>query len=106
MNWHVEIAKTAEDDMEEIYQFIVVSLGEPGIAWKQTERIHDKIWKLDFMPERNPVISEEPWKSREIRRVNIDNYAAFCVLDSNSATATIIRILYSRRDLNNISWSD
>jgi len=74
ISWHVEITEQAEEDMEEIYQYIANSLQEPGIAWRQTERIRDKIANLSFMPERNPVIQEEPWKSREIRRVNVDNY--------------------------------
>lgn len=86
MNWYVEIAEAAEEDMEEIYQHIAVSLGEPGIAWKQIERIRDKIRKLNYMPERNPVIQEEPWKSREVRRANVDNYVAFYILDSKLTT--------------------
>jgi len=67
MDWHVEITKEAEQDVVEIYQYIAVSLQEPGIAWKQTGRIRDKLEKLSYMPERNSVIHDEPWKSREIR---------------------------------------
>jgi len=106
MDWHVEITQEAEQDMEEIYQYIAVSLQEPGIAWKQTERIRDKLEKLNRMPERNSVVQDEPWKSREIRRVNMDNYAAFYKLDSKSATVSVIRILYARRDLSSIMWQD
>jgi len=106
ISWHVEVTEQAEEDMEEIYQYIANSLQEPGIAWRQTERIRDKIANLSFMPERNPVIQEEPWKSREVRRVNVDNYAAFYVLDSKSATVAVIRILYAKRDLNSILMVD
>ena len=106
MDWHVEITQEAEQDMEEIYQYIAVSLQEPGIAWKQTERIRDKLEKLNRMPERNSVVQDEPWKSREIRRVNMDNYTAFYMLDSKTATVSVIRILYARRDLSSIMWQD
>jgi len=106
MDWHVEITEEAEQDVEEIYQYIAVSLQEPGIAWKQTERIRDKLEKLNHMPERNSVIQDEPWKSCEIRRVNIDNYAAFYMLNSKSATVSVLRILYARRDLSSIMWQD
>ena len=37
MDWHVEITEEAEKDIEGIYQYIAVSLGEPAIAWKQIE---------------------------------------------------------------------
>jgi plasmid stabilization system protein ParE len=106
MDWHVETTAIAEDDIEEIYQYIATVLGEPGIAWKQIERIRDKIGKLSYMPERNPIIQEEPWRFREIRRVNIDNYAAFYVLDNKTATVAVIRVLYARRDFGNITWED
>lgn len=102
MDWYVEIAVSAEEDIEEIYQYIAISLGEPNVAWNQTERIRDKIGKLSFMPERNPVIQEEPWKSREVRRVNVDNYAVFYLLDRKPAKVTVIRVLYSRRDLSSV----
>ena len=106
MDWHVEITEEAEQDMDEIYQYIAVSLQKSGIAWKQTERIRDKIAKLSYMPERNSIVQYEPWKSREVRRVNIDNFAAFYMLDSKSATVSVIRILYARRDLSSIIWQE
>ena len=106
MDWHVEITEEAEQDVEEIYQYIAVSLQEPGIAWKQTERIRDKLEKLNHMPERNSVIQDEPWQSREIRRINIDNFAAFYTMDKRTNTVTVLRILYARRDLSNIRLSD
>ena len=98
MDWHVKIAMKAEEDMEGIFQYIAISLESPGIAWNQAERIRSKIEKLGFFPERNPVIREEPWKSREEHGLNVDNYAAFYVLDRESATVTVIRILYAKRD--------
>jgi len=100
MDWHVEITGNAEEDIEEIYQYIAISLEEPDIAWNQTKRIRDKIGKLSYMPERYSVIQDEPWKSREVRRINIDNYAAFYLVDSKSAKVTVIRVLYARRDLS------
>ena len=106
MDWHVEITVEAEQDVEEIYQYIAVSLQEPGVAWKQTQRIRGKLEKLNHMPERNSIIQDEPWRSREIRRVNIDNYAAFYVLDSKSATVSVLRILYARRDLSSFMWQN
>ena len=106
MDWRVEIAEKAEEDMEDIYQYIAISLGEPGIAWKKTELIRDKIESLSYMPERNQVVQDEPWKSREVRRLNIDNYAVFYSTDRKTKKVTALRILYARRDLNGICLSD
>jgi len=99
MIWHVDISKVAEQDIEGIYQHIAISLGEPTIAWKQVERIRAKIDKLSYMPERNQIIQDEPWISRNARRINVANYAVFYVLDSTSSTVTVFRVLYAKRDL-------
>ena len=102
MDLHVYIALQAENDIDEIYRYIAFSLEEPNNAWNQIKRIREQIGKLSKMPERFPVIDEEPWKSRGVRRVNIDNYAAFYVLDKDSGTVVVIRVFYSRRDIGNI----
>ena len=102
MDWLVEITAQAEKDIMEIYQYIALSLGEAKIAWNQTERIREKINKLNSMPERFSVVDEEPWKSRGIRRVNVDNYAAFYIVDRELGEVRIIRVLYARRDFSSI----
>ena len=106
MIWHVDISKVAEQDIEGIYQHIAISLGEPTIAWKQVERIRAKIDKLSYMPERNQIIQDEPWMSRDAHRVNIDNYIAIYVLDKKSSTVTVFRVLYAKRDLTDVSLLD
>ena len=98
MDWHVEIAAQAENDITEIYWYIAYTLLEPGIAWNQIERIRKNINKLSNMPERFPIIDEEPWKSRGVRRLIIDNYVAFYVLDAELNTVKVIRVLYARRN--------
>jgi len=107
MEWYIEISKKAEEDLEGIHQYIAFSLGGTGTAWKQTERIRDKIYKLNNMPERYPVVQEEPWKSRGVRRINVDNYSAFYIVDKESCTVDVLRVFYSRRDLlNTLLWNE
>ena len=99
MNWDVELAENAEDDIENIYNYIAVTLDEPVIAWNQTERIRDKIKKLCYLPKRYPVVQDEPWKSRKVRKMTIDNYTVFYFLNDAASTVTVIRVFYSRRNI-------
>ena len=100
-DWHVDITTQGEYDIMEIYAYIAFTLEEPGTAWKQTMRIRKSIRKLSNMPERFPIVDEEPWKSRGVRRLNIDNYVAFYILDNESNTVQVFRVLYARRDFTN-----
>ena len=101
-DWLVVLTAEAENDIEEIFRYIAFTLIEPAVAWNQTERIRRGIGKLSFMPERCHIIDEEPWKTRGVRRLNIDNYAAFYVLDKDSYCVNVVRVLYGGRDFSDI----
>lgn len=40
-------------------------------------RILEQVEKLDDMPNRFPLFEKEPWRSRGLRKLIIDNYIAF-----------------------------
>ena len=97
--WYVSISEPAEHDLDSIYKHITESLLEPVIAWNQIERIREAIFKLDQMPERFPLYQEEPWLSLGIRRMNIDNYAVFYLIDDSSNSVSVVSVIYSRRNI-------
>lgn len=49
----------------------------PETAKKQVMRILEQVEKLDDMPNRFPLFEKEPWRSRGLRKLIIDNYIAF-----------------------------
>jgi toxin ParE1/3/4 len=60
-----------------IYEYIAFSLLEPATAKKQTRRIMDAAAKLKQMPLRHQLYQKEPWRSKGLRVLHIDNYLAF-----------------------------
>lgn len=50
--------------------------------------------RRDFIYER------EPWKSRNTRVVPVDNYAIFYIPDKTKKLVTVIRVMYSGRDVD------
>lgn len=93
----------AKDDLKGIYSYIASTLLVPSIAEGQINRIRKTIRALDFMPSRNPVVDWEPWKSMGMHKVPVDNFVIFYTVDDSCVTVTIIRILYSGRDIANIA---
>ncbi len=59
------------------------------------------ILSLDNMPERHRLYEREPWKSRGLRVLPIDNYVIFYISDAATMIVTIIRIMYGGRDVEN-----
>ncbi len=50
------------------------------------------------MPKRQNLVKDEVLSSRGIRRLLVDNYMIFYVVDDSKKKVTVIRILYFRRD--------
>lgn len=50
------------------------------------------------MPERFCVYDKEPWKTRGLRIMPVDNYLVFYIPDKKTQTVTVIRVMYGRRD--------
>ena len=89
----------AEIDLDEIYTYIAEVLMVPITAWHQIEHIRDAVQSLDEMPERGTLLQDEPWRSRGLRQVFIDNYVIIYDIHKQSFTVTVIAIIYSRRNI-------
>lgn len=73
----VEITNEALDDMEQLYNHIADVLQVPENAMDQYNRIADAILTLDTMAERISIMESEPERSKEMRRLLVDNYSVF-----------------------------
>jgi toxin ParE1/3/4 len=100
MTYRIKLTEQAQQDLRDIYEYIAFSLFEPVIAKNLKNRIVDRLNSLREMPQRYPIYQEEPWKSRELRRINIGNYSGFYLISKE--TVQVIRIVYGGRDINTI----
>ena len=98
MEYSLEITDRAQHDLREIYNYIAESLMEPTTANKQLERIEEGILSLKHMPLRIAMEQNESLKQRNLRKLIIDNYLVFFLVNEETNTVSIVRILYGRRD--------
>ena len=89
-------------DLTELYEYIRFTLQVPKTAEKQVNRIKHAIRSLETMPMRYTLVNWEPWCSKGIHRVPVDNYTVFYQVDENKTTVIVIRIFYSGRNIENI----
>ena len=95
--YKVEITKEALQDMEDIYNYIANELLSPENAMGQYNRIAGKILRLDMFPEKFKVLESEREKKRELRRLVVDNYSVFYVINEDRVIVT--NVLYSASDI-------
>ena len=66
----------------------------------QLDRLEACIMDLDHMPKRYRQYELEPWKSRGLRVVPVDNYLVLYIPDDDTQVVTIIRVMYGGRDVD------
>jgi toxin ParE1/3/4 len=96
--WKIVYTEHAERDLNSIYTYIAISLLNPELARKQIQRIMNAASKLDEMPFRFSLYDKEPWHSKGLRILPVDNYLVFYLTVKPLNTVAIVRIMYSRRD--------
>ena len=91
MNYEVELSEQADSDLREIFEYIAFELQSPENASGQLDRLEEQILSLDIMPERYRKYENEPWKSRGLRVLPVDNYVIFYIPDSIRMTIAAFR---------------
>lgn len=100
MKYQIFYTNSARQDLKNIYRYISEDLVEPEIAAKLTDKIMKAIRSLDEMPQRYRLFEEEPWHSRGLRILPVNNYLVFYLLDDEKTVVTILRIIYGGRDIS------
>lgn len=95
--YNVKITNEAITDMEQIYNYIALTLLAPKNAKGQYDRISDAILKLDIMPERFRIVDFEYGRQKELRKMPVDNFAVFYFVRNEDVIVT--NVLYSASDI-------
>ncbi len=102
MRYEVKISEEGIKDLKKIYEYIAIFLSQPQAALNQLKRIEKGIMSLDIMPERFKAFEREPWQSRGLRQMVIDNFIVFYIPDNQRALVTVIRVIYSGRNIEKV----
>lgn len=86
----------AQEDVRSIYMYIAFELLAEQAACNQIQK---KIHSLDTLPKRYEKVEWEPWVSMGMRKVTVDNYVIFYLVDDNNRLVIINRVFYRGRDI-------
>lgn len=99
MSYAVEISEQAEADLRGAFEYIAFELKSLQNAIGQLTRIEKNIYALDEMPERYRLYDKEPWRSRGLRVMPVDNFCVFYIPDNEKSVVNIVRVMYGGRDI-------
>jgi addiction module RelE/StbE family toxin len=101
-SYNIEITQKAECDLSEIGLYISKELLEPKIAKKLIEKISKDILSLEEMPFRHQLVQDKRLAEQWIRKIIVENYTVFYIVNEVKKIVTVVRILYSRREWENL----
>ncbi|MDY4920897.1 MAG: type II toxin-antitoxin system RelE/ParE family toxin [Phascolarctobacterium sp.] len=96
----MDLSIEAKEDLRKIYSYIAFKLMAPASASNQIKRIKKNVLGLDFMPTMFKIYEKEPWHSRGMRIMPVDNYVVFYFIDEENKKVNIARIIYGAMDLD------
>jgi toxin ParE1/3/4 len=100
MIFEIDISAQADVDLRNIYEYIAYELQSQENASGQLDRLEESIMSLDQMPERFREYEKEPWHSRGLRIMPVDNYCVLYIPRKTDGIVTILRVMYGGRDID------
>lgn len=100
MSYEVRLTPEAKADLRGIFEYIEYELQSEQNAVGQLDRLERGIKSLDYSPERFRLYEKEPWHSRNLRIMPIDNYIVFYIPNNEENIVTVIRVIYGGRDID------
>ena len=99
MRFEVELTERADRDLRNIFLYIAVDLRAPENAERQINRLWNAILSLDELPERYRCYEDEPWYSRGMRVLPIDNFVILYIPYLEEKVVRIVTVMYGGRDI-------
>lgn len=100
MSYTIAYSAEAQQDLRNIFCYIVTESCAVETAQKQLRRITAEIRSLDEFPLRFQLFEKQPWKTLGLRYFPIDNYLIFYLPDTESSEVLILRIMHKRRNIS------
>lgn len=97
-SYKVLMTEPATGDSLAATRYIAKELKEPAAAKNLVAKIREAVMSLSEMPTRHALVTDERLAFLGIRKLPVDNYMVFYVVSETDMVVTVVRILYGRRD--------
>lgn len=97
-SYRIIITPDAEYDLIELQNYITDVLLSREIAKRYIHTIRTEISSLSEMPARHKPVDDEPWHSRGIRKIMVNNFFVYYRIDEEQKKVFILNVIYARRD--------
>lgn len=97
--WNVILSSDFKAEIRGIHNYIADTLLVPDTATKQIQRIMETVKSLDEMPHRFSLYEKEPWQSRGLRKVVVDNFMVFYLTNEQTKEVVVSHVFYGGQNI-------
>lgn len=97
-SYDMKFTSKASEDLEEIYTYISEKLSADSAAVHLLEKIEVSIMRLIDYPYSCSCVLDESLKLKGYRKLIIDNYIVFYLVNETDKQVIIMRILYGAQN--------
>lgn len=101
-SFSLKFTPKAEEDLDGIYCYISNKLLTEAAADNLMDKIENSIMKLKDFLYSGSLVLDEPLKMKGYRKLIIENYIAFYLINKAEKQVVIIRVLYGASNYQNI----
>ena len=101
-NWEYRFTRKAEADLDSIVRYISGELSNPKAASVFVEKLQDIIDEARAFPESGSPVMNEFLENTQVRKKFAGNYVMYYLPDTNERVLYILRIIYGKRDRQDI----
>lgn len=101
-NYSLKFTPKAEEDLDQIYEYIFNTLFAESAANNLINKMEKEILRLKEFPFSCSYVIDEPLKTRGYRKLIVDNYLVFYLVNKAEEQVVIMRILYGASKYQNI----
>ena len=94
----VQLTPQAEQQLRAIVHHISHELLEPDTAAALLSALEQAMASLHILPQRTPLVEEEPWHTQGIRKLLCRNFLIYFWVDTSAYHVQILAVVYARRD--------
>ena len=105
-NYSYRFTSKAEQDLDEILHYITYTLCSPLSAKNLSKKIFEHINTVRMFPESGAIVENEFLTvAVTVRKIIVDNYIVYYTVSKQDNAIIIIRIVYGKRNLDEIMRS-
>lgn len=96
--YKVKITKQAQEQMLEIFDYISYELFAPEAADILLNKMEKSIMSLSEFPERYQLIDEEKWSIKGVRKIVVNNFIVYYLVDKRKKIVQVTAVIYEKRN--------